>query len=270
MKIAVVLSLIFISSVFAKVHNLLPEGRIAGGYEAKPKSAPFIVSIQLKSNNGFIHYCGGSIIDANWILTAAHCLYEKNTRNMKIEAGRHNLKDQESTAQQRTIDSFVIHKLYTGGVAPYDIALIYTNQAFIWTDAVKPAMLPSADKIPSGNVAIYGWGSTSKMTGAQFPDVLQTAVVKVLAQQECKKLLGNGNANLHDTNMCTASPPEGVGVCSSDSGGPLVSGKDEVIGVVSWGEVPCGKPYSPSVYVRVSAFVNWISEKKSGHKVVTN
>jgi len=50
----------------------------------------------------------------------------------------------------------------------------------------------------------------------------------------------------------------GISICTSDSGGPLVQG-NVLIGIVSWGKLPCGQANSPSVYVQVSSFISWIS-----------
>ena len=49
--------------------------RIVGGMEADKWEFPWLVSLQLKENGVNEHYCGGSIISDNYILTAAHCVY---------------------------------------------------------------------------------------------------------------------------------------------------------------------------------------------------
>uniref|UniRef100_A0A8C3UKP7 Peptidase S1 domain-containing protein n=1 Tax=Catharus ustulatus TaxID=91951 RepID=A0A8C3UKP7_CATUS len=46
-------------------------GRIIGGKETSVNKWPWQVSVQY----GPIHICGGTIIDAQWVLTAAHCFF---------------------------------------------------------------------------------------------------------------------------------------------------------------------------------------------------
>lgn len=60
---------------------------------------------------------------------------------------------------------------------------------------------------------------------------------------------------LADTNVCTGPLDGSMGACSGDSGGPLAQG-NVVVGIVSWGITPCGSPGAPSVYTRVSAFID--------------
>ena len=49
------------------------QGRIVGGEEAADGEFPWQVSLRSVGSIGATHFCGGSIIDQNWILTAAHC-----------------------------------------------------------------------------------------------------------------------------------------------------------------------------------------------------
>jgi len=53
-----------------------------------------------------------------------------------------------------------------------------------------------------------------------------------------------------------------------DSGGPLIvrdGNRPILIGIVSWGIVPCGTAGAPSVYSRVSKFNSWISQHMAAH-----
>lgn len=150
------------------------QARVVGGKQAAPNSAPFIVSLQKSDKVKNIHYCGGTIINSNWVLTAAHCLSSKSlVMNTILVAGSILVDGCSSTVQKRNVDNYVVHDLYTGGTAPYDIGLVYTKTAFTWTSAVKAATLPKADAIPTGTASLYGWGSTSTTLVDNFPSTLQ-------------------------------------------------------------------------------------------------
>lgn len=233
--------------------NLSPNGRVVGGTTASVNSAPYAVSMQYQGT----HYCAASILNANWLVTAAHCLTNSaQVLGSTLVAGSNAVQGTASTTQKRSITYFVINNLYTGGTVPYDIGMVYTPTAFTWTAAVSPVNLPKSGVIPTGTANLYGWGSTSMTNSPSYPSNLQVAAnIPIVNVAPCEKALGKA---VHNTNICTGPLTGGVSICTSDSGGPLVQG-NVLIGIVSWGKMPCGQANSPSVYVQVSSFISWIS-----------
>lgn len=241
--------------------------------EAKPHSAPYVVSIQLMTpEEGLVHYCAGTIINEHWILTAAHCLTNPQmVANSVIVAGCHDIhsRDESRNVQLRHIDYYVRHELYLGGANPYDIALIYTKDPLIFDKFVQPANLPEQDAMPEGHGTLYGWGNVSMTIVPKYPHKLQQANMPILDLELCEQVLASSGMQLHETNLCTGPLTGGVSICTADSGGPLMqeelpdvfgNAKHTVIGIVSWGKMPCGQKNAPSVFVRVSAFTNWIQQ----------
>ncbi|XP_037957454.1 trypsin-like [Teleopsis dalmanni] len=234
-------------------------GRVVGGTAAATNAAPYIVSLQQNS----VHYCAGSILNVNWVVTAAHCLTSKSqVLSSTLVAGSNNVGGTASTTQKRAISSYVINDLYTGGTAPYDIGLVYTSTAFTFGFAVAAISLPASGSTPTGSANLYGWGSTSTTSVPSYPTQLQVAAnIPIISLSSCESALGAKGTDVHSTNICTGPLTGGIGICTSDSGGPLVQ-NNVLIGIVSWGKLPCGQANSPSVYVKVSSFVAWISQNQ--------
>ncbi|KAH8412367.1 hypothetical protein KR009_001494, partial [Drosophila setifemur] len=244
-------------------------GRVVGGAAAAVNSAPYAVSMQY----GGTHYCAASILNPNWLVTAAHCLTNSaQVLGSTLVAGSIAVAGTASTTQTRSITYFVVNDLYTGGTVPYDIGLVYTPTAFVWSAAVAPVTLPSSGVVPTGTANLYGWGSTSSTSSASYPSTLQVADnIPIISLSSCEAALGTKGSDVHSTNLCTGPLTGGVSICTSDSGGPLVQG-NVLIGIVSWGKLPCGQANSPSVYVQVSSFISWISanQRSITHFVVND
>ena len=84
-----------------KTVNPPPFGdRIIGGRNALPMEWPWMVSMQ--ERNASEHYCGGTIINSQWILTAAHCptLVSKDPNKWKMVLGNHHLKEKDETERE--------------------------------------------------------------------------------------------------------------------------------------------------------------------------
>ncbi|XP_063243088.1 trypsin-1-like [Bacillus rossius redtenbacheri] len=261
MKVAVALSLL----VACAWGN--PAPRVVGGENAVKGQNPYIVSLRrqlLFSNN---HFCGGSIISGGWVLTAAHCLV---ANNINAVAGDYNLRVNEGTEQSVRVSKSIRHAQYVdnGSVGPFDIALLKLASSFTFNQYVQPINLPAAGKIHTGETVLAGWGSISLTMVPSNPAILQSATLPVLPYSSCYSAVtgisqAQGIANpLDPSNVCSGPLSGGLGACNGDSGGPLAqknAGAWELVGVVSWGLVPCGSAGAPSVYVRASAFIDWIA-----------
>ncbi|XP_028521723.1 trypsin-1-like [Apis cerana] len=246
--------------------------RIVGGNEARQGQYPWQVSLQWGWLFGYSHFCGGAILSDQWIVTAGHCvLAVPSYGDFIVKAGKHDLKLVESTEQSIAVERTFVHEKYTGDVAPYDIALLKLAKPLKLGSVVQPINLPSApSNTPTGNVTLTGWGSTSRTNTPIMPNKLQTVDLPLINLTSCKQAIEKltGPSPLHETNICTGPLTGGFSACSGDSGGPLAlntTGKAELVGIVSWGIVPCGTVGAPSVYTKVSSFLTWI-----GHIMATS
>merc|ERR1712123_361826 len=131
-------------------------GRIVGGEEAADGEFPWQVSLRSIGALGATHFCGGSIIDKDWVLTAAHCCAGQVPASMHVVAGGIKLNNFENEEEPRNIDHIIGH--------PNDACMLKLKESLEWTEFVKPIALPAAgQETPAGTECIVtGWGTLSE------------------------------------------------------------------------------------------------------------
>ncbi len=218
-------------------------GAIVNGTEAP--TTPWQVSLQ----SGGEHFCGGSILDANTIVTAAHCLEGETAEGMTIRAGVSEADD--DSGQDRPVASFTNHPRYAQDELG-DIAIVKLVTPLDLGGAVQ-AIAPAtiAEISAAQNATVTGWGAVSE--DGEGSNTLLEATVPLVDDASC-------NAQL-DTDAVTEVCAGGTGTdsCYGDSGGPLVietPNGPRLAGITSWGD-ECGGE-TPGVYAEVPAFADFL------------
>ncbi|XP_063241233.1 chymotrypsin-1-like isoform X3 [Bacillus rossius redtenbacheri] len=234
------------------------QNRIIGGENAQLGEFPFVVALWSDMNNSPYIVCGGSIISAHFVLTAAHCVDDYNPKlgYYYIQAGIVNWEDK---GVRYNVTKVIGHPNYD---AEGDIALLKVAGPIKFTDNIRPVGLPKATDYLKGGEAVeaVGWGATNT-DPATYPKILHKVVLTVVSYEECTKQISSAPSPYDQTvlnaTMVCAGKPKG-GVCYGDSGSGLVRGAN-LVGIVSFG-VPCGIGY-PDVYTRVSSLVPWVHKQ---------
>ncbi|XP_056129395.1 trypsin [Lampris incognitus] len=229
----------------------LIQGRIVGGYSPAPHSIKYIVSIQTTRGQ---HFCGGSLVNKYWVLTAAHC--NIGADKMMIVAGDYSLSMYEGTEQFFIPHLLIPHPQYNSTTNNNDIMLIKLKAPVFLNGYVAVAPLPrQGASIAEGRVCrVSGWGFTSS-SGGQIPSSLRTVKLPIVSIKKCNSS-DSFNGNITVNMLCAGYSAGGKDACKGDSGGPLVC-EGRVYGLVSWGR-GCADAQYPGVYTAVSKFRRWI------------
>lgn len=240
-----------------------PVELIVGGEVAPDGAYPWMVGLLRahQPDNYQAQFCGGTLINSRYVLTAAHCLLntlnpgEALPQNIEILIGTHDLS---SGGTRIDVVNVLLHPDYNPVTSDSDIALLELAEPADF-DFLDVAGL--SDGSFAGDTArAIGWGNTRyPRFGTSYPEELHQVDVTVVANDACD----DAYRQLTDNMICAGDP--GQDACQGDSGGPLVVREGlgwKQVGITSFG-VGCGRPRYPGVYTRVSEFEAWIAANSS-------
>ncbi|MFE9452367.1 S1 family peptidase [Streptomyces sp. NPDC006739] len=221
---------------------------IVGGTTTTTTDYPFVMQITDASGNQF---CGGTLVAADKVVTAAHCMAGESTGGVRVVGGRTYLDGTNGTVSK--VSKIWINPDYTDAANGDDVAVLTLSTSMPYTPAAYVSS-SQTDVYAAGTTArILGWGTTSE--NGSSSNQLRTATVPVVADSSCKSSYGS---DFVQTDMvCAGYTSGGVDTCQGDSGGPLLIG-GVLAGITSWGE-GCAEAGYPGVYTRLATFSDLVT-----------
>jgi len=240
--------------------------KIIGGNEAAEGRYSYAVSLQ----DSIGHFCGGSLIARDVVLSASHCMQMEGGYNAVI--GRHDLGT--SDGEEVTVMTEITHPGYDWGTTDNDFMILILDRP-VSGDVDLVQVSPHVVPVDTA-VTVMGWGDTHVADSiTTLAEELMETEVFVVSNTECEQsngtiggkeidglLVGGYDEDYHSqiTENMVCARDDGEDSCQGDSGGPLVirqSSGDVQIGIVSWG-VSCAHKSFPGIYARVSSQYEWI------------
>ncbi|KAH9510084.1 Transmembrane protease serine 13 [Bulinus truncatus] len=235
-----------------------PAAAITDGTEAPDKAWPW--EARVFSNSGT---CGGVLIDANWILTAAHCVVDNTLYSIRL-GSRFRWANADHTV--RTSNIKIIHENYDPTFLTNDIALIKMSSPVEFTDRVRPACLPVYGQDFLLNDFCYVTGFGDRRRGVPV-FVLRQLHVYVVPDRECFYMWIADKGKTNDwRNICAGRVALRAQVCGGDSGSPLsckIGNRYYVAGISSFASGTCQSDFLPDGYTKTSEYIDWIFHKMS-------
>merc|ERR1711944_9916 len=264
MKVLILLALV----AFASAGRLSPlsrrrVGNIINGKDVdRPGKYPWQGSLQQYEQ----HICGLSLVAKRWGITAAHCVDGNSASRLTVVFGMHDQQWSYGSPRRYNIKKIHQHERYNQGAGtfPQDIALLEFDEDVEYNEVTQPIALDvNGDYDESSSCIISGWGYTISGGYFQSPSILQETPTDIISNEKCKGRWGA--SSIYPGVVCLHTGE--AGACMGDSGGPLAckngGGEYKLVGATSWGSSSC-MVSMPSVYTRISYFMDWIRENSRG------
>ncbi|EDW88785.1 phenoloxidase-activating factor 2 [Drosophila yakuba] len=254
-----------------------PEGvgfKITGAVnqEAEFGEFPWMLAILREEGNLNLYECGGALLAPNVVLTAAHCVHNKQPKSIVVRAGEWDTQTQNEIRnhEDRYVKEIIYHEQFSKGTLFNDVAVMLLEGPFTLQDNIQTVCLPNlGDTFDFDRCYATGWGKNKFGKDGEYQVILKKVDMPVVPNQQCQANLRETRLgrhfNLHESFICAGGEKD-KDTCKGDGGSPLVcpiagqSNRFMSAGIVAWG-IGCGEENIPGVYANVAKLRPWIDSK---------
>ncbi|MDQ3740688.1 MAG: serine protease, partial [Actinomycetota bacterium] len=254
---------------------------VVGGRDAT-QPYPYMAALEYDPQGGSVQYsqvCGASLLSADRVLTAAHCVVDDRdgdgdfevvpAASMRLLIGTQRL-DRREDGETIGAAEIIPHPEYLKfDDESHDVAIIRLSRAATKGAPIRLAK-PATEKplwAAGKEATLTGWGAALfQDPGVTYQNQLQEVQVPMRSDEECDQSYALQGGIDEATMVCAGELQGGKDSCQGDSGGPLVvpdaTGALVQVGVVSFGN-GCGYPTQYGVYSRVgdTTLYDWIAAR---------
>lgn len=232
--------------------------KVWGGVATDIADVPWQVSLERDNQ----HFCGGTIISPEWVVSARHCTSNGSAEGLVVHAGS-SIQTNDGVGQRIVVDEVInfgpFSDLYYN-----DICLLRLSEPICFNEDVQAIAIADANTVltPGMIATISGWGAVD--ANGCCSEQLNSASMPFISDEDANNLIFDANCtsqpnHLNDRMMAFFEP--GISVGSGDSGGPAVieiNGAPTLVGVTSW---RCQiNSDLPSMFTEVGFYSNEILE----------
>jgi secreted trypsin-like serine protease len=229
--------------------------RIVGGTAVPNGKYPFMVYIELHRNGKVIRACGGSLIDRDSVLTAAHCFDPPVPTKAFLTVGATDLRQLNQDQIRRVVfkDSYRHRRYNPQKNSSYDVAVLKLDRTVTGIQPIKVATANQNNlETPGRKLTVAGWGVTRE-GGKKSVNRMREVSIPVVADSRARRAYAPlPPRDTYFPSLMVAAGKGGKDTCQGDSGGPLFdSGSRTQVGITSTG-VGCGRARYPGRYTEVN------------------
>ncbi len=238
--------------------------QIIGGNAVDAATVPWTVAL-LRANDTNAYtaqFCGATLIDPSWILTAAHCVVNTTPSQVDVAWGITDL-NAITAANRHGLSQIIVHPQYNAAQSTSDVALLKLTTP---VPGATTLALNTSGTFPVATQVLdtYGWGNTL-YPATSYPNLLHGVALTDMGGPASTGACGfYGTQYIGDHMLCAGVNGGGKDACQGDSGGPLVAtnglNQRVLVGVTSWGN-GCAVANYPGLWSRVSSYADWIDQQ---------